>query len=70
MLGDNMSVVLNTTVPSSLLKNKHNTVVYHRVTDAFLARIMRFSFIKCEENVGDVLKNPLSNEKFHDLMNR
>jgi hypothetical protein len=29
MLGDNMSVVLNTTVPSSVLKKKHNAIVYH-----------------------------------------
>jgi hypothetical protein len=28
MLGDNMSVVLNTTVPSSVLK-KHNAIAYH-----------------------------------------
>jgi hypothetical protein len=29
MLGDNMSVVLNTTVPSSVLKKKHNAIAYH-----------------------------------------
>jgi hypothetical protein len=28
MLGDNMSVVLNTTVPSSVLKKKHNAIAY------------------------------------------
>jgi hypothetical protein len=26
MLGDNMSIVLNTTVPSSVLKKKHNAI--------------------------------------------
>jgi hypothetical protein len=31
MLGDNMSVVLNTTVPSSFLKKKQNTIAYHGV---------------------------------------
>ena len=31
MLGDNKSVVLNTTFPSSQLKKKHNAVSYHRV---------------------------------------
>ena len=31
MLGDNMSVVLNTSVPSSVLKEKHNAIAYHRV---------------------------------------
>jgi hypothetical protein len=29
MLHDNMSVVLNTTVPSSVLKKKQNAVGYH-----------------------------------------
>jgi hypothetical protein len=55
MLGDNMSVVLNTTVPSSLLKKKHNAIAYHRIREAIEARIMRLSYIKSEENVSDVV---------------
>jgi hypothetical protein len=70
MLGDNMSVVLNTIVPSRLLKKKHNAIAYHRVREAIAARIMRFAYIKSEENVSDVLTKPLSNEKFHYLMKR
>jgi hypothetical protein len=31
ILGDNMSVVLTTTVISSILKKKHNAIAYHRV---------------------------------------
>ena len=31
MYGDNSSVVLNTTVPSSVLKKKHNAIAYHRI---------------------------------------
>jgi hypothetical protein len=69
MLADNMSVVLNTTVPSSVLK-KHNAIVYHRVREAIAARIMSFAYIKSEENVSDVLIKPLSNEKFQHLMKR
>jgi hypothetical protein len=37
MLGDNMSLVLNTTVPSSVLKKKHNAIAYHRVREAIAA---------------------------------
>jgi hypothetical protein len=70
MLGDNMSVVLNTTVPSSVLKKKHNEIVYHHLRVAIASRIMRFVYIKSEENVSDVLTKPLSNEKFHYLMKR
>jgi hypothetical protein len=68
MLGDNMSVVLNTTVPSSILKKKHNAIAYQRVREAITARIMEFVYIKSEENVSDVLTKALSNEKFHYYM--
>jgi hypothetical protein len=70
MLGDNMSVVLNTTVPSSVLKKTHNAIAYHRVREDIAAMIMRFAYIKREENVSDLLTKPLRNEKFHYLMNR
>jgi hypothetical protein len=70
MLGDNMSVVLNNTVPSSVLKKKHNAIAYHRVREAIAARIIRFVYIKSEENVSDVLTKPLSNKKIHYSMKR
>jgi hypothetical protein len=70
MRGDNMSVVLNTAVPSSVLKKKYNATVCQQLREAIAARIMRFAYIKSEENVSDVLKKPLSNEKFHYLMKR
>jgi hypothetical protein len=70
MLGDNLSVALNTTVPSSVLKKKHNAIAYHRVREAIVANIMRFAYIKSEENVSDVLTKPLNNEKFDYLMKR
>jgi hypothetical protein len=43
MLGNNMSVFLNATVPSSDLKKKHNAMAYYRVTEAIAERKM-----KCE----------------------
>jgi hypothetical protein len=71
MLGDNMSVVFNTTVPSSVLKkNKHNEITYHQERDAIAVRIMTFAYINSEESVNDVLAKPLSNEKFHHLSNK
>jgi hypothetical protein len=68
MLGDNISVVLSTTVPSSVSKKKHNAIAYHRVREAIAARMISFAYIKSEENVSDVLTKLLSNEKFHYLM--
>jgi hypothetical protein len=43
ILGDNMSIVLNTTVPSSVLKKKHDAFAYHRVREAIATRIMKFA---------------------------
>jgi hypothetical protein len=48
---DNMSVVLNTSVPSSVLKKKHNAIAYHCVREAIAARVMRFAYVKSGENV-------------------
>jgi hypothetical protein len=48
MLGDNFSVVLNTIVPSSVLKTKQNAIAFHRVREAIPTRIMRFAYIKSE----------------------
>jgi hypothetical protein len=63
-----MSVVLNATVPSSVLKKKHNAIAYHRVREAIAERIMRFAYIESKENVSDLLTKPLSNDKFHYLL--
>jgi hypothetical protein len=39
MLGDNMSVVLNTIVPSSVLKKKYNAITYHLIREAIAVRL-------------------------------
>ena len=59
MFGDNMLVVLNTTVPSSVLKKKHNVIAYHRVREAIAAGIIWFYHIQSEDNLVDVLTKPL-----------
>ena len=38
ILSDNMSVVLNNTVPSSVLKKKHLGIDYYRVREAISAK--------------------------------
>ena len=70
MLGDNMSVVLNTSVPSCVLKKKHNAIAYHRLREAIAAKVMRFTYIMSEENAGYILTKPLSNNKFHHLVKK
>jgi len=68
MVGGNMSVVLNTTIPSSMLKKKHNAVAYHRVREMIASKTVNFAHIPSTENIADVLTKPLNNEIFHNLM--
>jgi hypothetical protein len=68
MLGDNNSVVMNTTIPSSVLKKKHNAVAYHRVREACAANVIRFVHIPTETNYADILTKPLGSEKFYSLV--
>ena len=67
LLGDNMSVVLNTTVPSSVLKKKHCAIGYHRVRESIAAGILQFAHIKSTDNIADIMTKPLPNQQFHTL---
>ena len=68
MLGDNKSVVINTTIPSSVLKKKHCAIAYHRIREAVAARAIRFCHVDSNVNVADVLTKPLPNPVFHTLI--
>jgi hypothetical protein len=68
MLGDNISVVLNTSAPSSILKKKHNAIAYRRVWEAIVAKVMTFAYVKSEENVSEILTKALNNEKANHLV--
>jgi hypothetical protein len=70
MLGDNMSVVLNNSFPSCVLKKKHNAIAYHYVREAIAARKMTFLYIKNKENISDVMTKPLIKKNLHYLLKR
>ena len=70
MLGNKMSVVLNTTIPSSQLKKKHNAIAYHRVREAIAGKVIKFAHIPSTENIADIMTKPLSNDLFQDLTRR
>ena len=67
MLGDNMAVVLNTTIPSSALKKKHQACNYHKVRESIAAGFIRFAHIRSEENLADILTKPLAHTLFQQL---
>ena len=64
MLGDNMSVVLNTTLPSSSLKKKHQACNYHRIREAIAGGYVTFGHIDSKENVADICTKPLPTALF------
>ena len=68
LLGDNMSVVLNTTIPASILKKKHNAICYHRVRESCAASIVRFAHIPSEENIADLCTKSLGKATFYTVM--
>ena len=69
MLGATTTVVvLNCTMPSSVLKKKHNACSYHRVREAIAAGIIKFSHIPSEDNYADLLTKALPNATFHQLL--
>ena len=53
--GDNQSVVTSSTVPQSALSKRHNALAYHRVREAFAAKILCFCHIEGVNNPADVL---------------
>ena len=68
MIGDNMSVVLNTTLPSSALKKKHLACNYHRVREAIAGKIIDFGHINSGENLADICTKPLAGPQFSHLL--
>ena len=68
ILGDNKSVVLNTTMPSSVLKKKHCAVSYHKIREMIACKVLRFASIKSEVNFSDILTKPLPRAVFNRLV--
>ena len=68
LFGDNMSVVISGTIPSSTLKKKWNALSYHHVREAIAAGIINVFHISGEENPADVLTKFLLRHHRYMLM--
>ena len=68
MLGDNKSVVLNTTMPSSILKKEHCAFSYHNIREMIACKVLRFASIEPEVSLLDVLTKPLPRAVFRNLI--
>ena len=67
LLGDNMADVLNTTIPSSTLKKKHQACNYHKVRESNAGGFIKYGHIKSDYNMADILTKPLPRIKFERL---
>eukprot|EP00957_Ditylum_brightwellii_P142703 10873209-Ditylum_brightwellii.AAC.2 len=55
ILGNNRSVIINSTISSSLLKKKHVAISYHMDYEATAARIVHLLKMKGNWNFAEVL---------------
>jgi hypothetical protein len=67
LLGDNLYVVVNTTLPSSKIKKKHLSCQIMRVREAIAAGFVRFGHVRSEQNIADIMTKPLGPSVFHRL---
>jgi hypothetical protein len=68
LFGDNQSMIHSTTVPSSILKKKHNAIGYHRVREAIAGRIVEVVHVPTEANLADILTKALPGIVHHRLL--
>jgi hypothetical protein len=59
LLCDNMSDVMSSTIPGSVLKKKHNAVSYHKVCETIAAKAMRVRHEPIGSNLADILSKCL-----------
>ena len=63
IFGDNQSVLANTSVPSSTLKKKSQSVAFHFLREGCARDEWRTSYIHTSMNMADLMTKPLSGNK-------
>lgn len=67
---DNAGVVVNSQMPQSTLKRKHNSIAYHRVREAAAAGTIRVAKEHNTSNIADMLTKVVSGPRLRDLCMR
>ena len=66
---DNMSVVKNSSIPTSVLNKRHNTIFYHRVREAQATGTLRVGLIPGEFKLADLFtKKTMPGNTRHNLV--
>ena len=55
LVGDNRSVVTDSTLPHSTLTKHHDSLAFHRVRETIAAKLMAFYCIQSAYNLSDML---------------
>jgi hypothetical protein len=58
VLCDNHAVIINTQLPSSNLKKKHNSVAFHKCREAVAAGIVKTAHVDTTNNIADIFTKP------------
>jgi len=70
LYGDNNSMILNTTNPSSMIKKKHNSIAYHRVRENVASGVVDIVHVDSQDNLADILTKPLGPQEYYRLMKK
>jgi hypothetical protein len=63
VVGDNQSLLANTTAPRSTLKKKSNAIAYHFVWEGCACDEWQTTYINTDKNLADLLMKPLAAPK-------
>ena len=61
IFGDNKSVLVNSSIPTSVLKKKSNSIAFNFVREGCAANEWRVAYVNTHDNVADLLTKPLTN---------
>jgi Reverse transcriptase (RNA-dependent DNA polymerase) len=68
MYGDNMSVIISATIPTSSQRKQNNALSYHRVHKAIAAKILQFCKINGKINPADILSKHCAGAHMYQIL--
>jgi hypothetical protein len=68
MSGDNQAVVINSTIPHSLLNKRHNALSYHRAHEMIAAKDLGYYWIDGKKNPADVVSKHWGHKQVWHLL--
>ena len=68
MFGDIKSVVTSSTIPQSIIKERHSMLSYHRVIEAIAAKILEFHQCSSGQHRSDIVSKYWDYTKVKDTV--